>query len=214
MSDSTTWQNELLIPCAENSAATETGGDTQTADCRLIKLVLAGDETAFEEMFEKYKRLVAAIAARYFSRPEQIEEVIQISFARVYFELENFRGEHDFSLVSWLGKITTNICLDILKKQQRKPENLLCELSETEKETLLADLKSDGKTEENLIERDLAEKLLAHLPTADRALLQMLYAEEMSVKQISEITGWSISKIKVRAFRARKSLRKVLRKFL
>lgn len=213
MSDSTTWQNELLIPCAENSAA-EAGGDTQTADCRLIKLVLAGDEIAFEQMFENYKRLVAAIAARYFSRPEQIEEVIQISFARVYFELKNFRGDYDFSLASWLGKITTNICLDILKKQQRKPENLLCELSETEKETLFADLRSGNETEENLIERDLAEKLLAHLPNADRALLQMLYAEEMSVKQISEITGWSISKIKVRAFRARKSLRKVLRKFL
>ncbi|MGI8470541.1 MAG: RNA polymerase sigma factor [Pyrinomonadaceae bacterium] len=213
MSDSTIWQNELLIPRIENSAAAFTDG-TQRADYQLIKLVLAGDEIAFEQMFDKYKRLVAVIAARYFSRPEQIEEVIQISFARVYFELKNFRGEYNFSLASWLGKITTNICLDILKKQRRKPENLWCELSETEKETLLADLKSSSETEENLIGRDLAEKLLAHLPNADRALLQMLYAEEMSVNQVSEITGWSISKIKVRAYRARKSLRKVLRKFL
>ena len=214
MSNSIIWRNELLTPLAENINAETTGGDAQTADVHLIKLILAGDEPAFEMMFERYKRLVAVIASRYFERPEQIEEIIQITFAKAYFELEKFRGEYDFSMASWLGKITTNACLDTLKKQRRKPENLLSELSDAENETLLADLKSGGNAEEIFIERDLAEKLLAHLPKTDRALLQMLYAEEMTVRQVSEITGWSISKIKVRAHRARNSLRKVLRKFL
>lgn len=213
MSDSTIWQNELLTPRTENKSA-EIIDDTERADFQLVRLVLAGDETAFETMFDRYKRLVAVIASRYFQRPEQIEEIIQISFTKVYFELKNFRGEYDFSMASWLGKITTNACLDMLKKQQRKPENLLGELSDAERERLLADLKGGGNAEKTLIERDLAEKLLLHLPTADRALLQMLYAEEMSIRQVSEITGWSNSKIKVRAYRARNSLRKVLRKFL
>ena len=201
---------------AENTITAKISGEgvAQTADFQLVKLVLAGDETAFETMFDRYKRLVAVIAGRYFARPEQIEEIIQITFAKAYFELKNFRGEHDFSMASWLGKITTNACLDALKKERRKPENTLSEFSETATETLLADLKSRGNAEDILVERDLAEKLLAHLPKTDRALLQMLYAEEMTAKQISDVTGWSISKIKVRAHRARNSLRKVLRKFL
>lgn len=98
-----------------------------------MSLVLAGDESAFEEIFEKHKRIVAIVAARYFRQPPQIEEIIQIAFAKAYFELKNFRGKNDFSLASWLAKITANACLDAIKKSKRKPENLLSEFSEDEK---------------------------------------------------------------------------------
>ena len=181
----------------------------------MVKIVLAGDETAFEQIFERHKRLVAFVANRYFQRPEQIEEIIQISFTKVYFELKKFRGEHDLSLASWLGRITTNACLDALRKQKRKPENLLCELSVSESEILLADTPPNDKTtEKSLIERDLAEKLLSHLKAEDRAILQMLDAEEMSVREVAKLPDGHNSKIKVRAFRARNALRKILRKFL
>lgn len=214
MDFTTVWQNEILMPRAENESANETVC-AETSDKQLIEWILTGNESAFEQMFERYKKLVAVIASRYFQNSEQIEEIIQISFAKAYFELKDFRGNHNFSLPSWLGKITTNACLDILRKQKRRPENLLCELSETESEILLTDLKDKNQnTEKSLVERDLAEKLLSHLATEDRAILQMMEAEEMSVSEIAEVTGWSKSKIKVRAFRARHTLRKVLRKLL
>ena len=214
MDSSATWQNEILMPRAENESA-EIAVCAEKTDKQLVELILAGEETAFEQIFDRYKRLVAATASRYFGRPEQIEEIIQISFAKAYFELKSFRGKHDFSLASWLGRITANVCLDTLRNQKRKPENLICELSTDETEFFFAGAAQDNKTAENLIvERDLAEKLLSRLPAEDRAILQMLYQEEMSISEVAEVTGWSNSKIKVRAYRARNSLRKILRKFV
>jgi RNA polymerase sigma-70 factor, ECF subfamily len=214
MDYSTAWQDEKFMPDAEQESGAVTA-PAENSDRRLVELVLAGDETAFEQIFERYKRLVAAIASRYFQRPEQIEEIIQIGFTKAFFELKRFRGRHDASLASWLGKITTNACLDALRSQTRKSENLLCDLSEAEVEILFAAAPAgDKNTEKSLVERDLAEKLLSRLAADDRAILQMLDAEEMSVTEVAEITGWSNSKIKIRAFRARNALRKILRKFL
>jgi RNA polymerase sigma-70 factor (ECF subfamily) len=92
---------------------------------------------AFEQIFDRHKRMVAVVAGRYFRRPEQIEEIIQISFAKSFVELAKFRGLHDLSLASWLARITVNACLDTLRSQKRKPENLSCELSEDETGSLV-----------------------------------------------------------------------------
>lgn len=210
-----TWQDKIQLsrPVEENSAGFEI--TREKSDAQLVELVLSGDEAAFENLFDRYKRLVAAIAGRYFRQPEQIEEIIQISFTKVYFDLKTFRGDHNFSFPSWIGKITTNACLDRLRAQKRKPENLWCEFSEAETEMLSAIWANGEKSAENLvIERDLAEKLLSQLTPEDRAILKMLESEEMSVREVAEITGWSKAKIKMRAFRARNALRKILRKFL
>jgi RNA polymerase sigma-70 factor, ECF subfamily len=230
MNYTTVWQDEIQMSraaheadaaAAEASATTASGANLdlpvqEKSDAQLVELVLAGDETAFEQIFHRHKRLAAFVAARYFRQPEQIEEIIQISFAKAFFELAEFRGERDASFAGWLGRIATNACLDVLRKQKRKPENLLSELSEAESEALLADWRqSDQSDAENShARRDLAEKLLSRLSAEDRAILQMLDAEEMSVAEVAQITGWSKSKIKIRAFRARGALRKVLRKYL
>jgi RNA polymerase sigma-70 factor (ECF subfamily) len=210
----TAWQDDIKMTRVEETGVRGAVSAEKT-DSQLIELVLCGEETAFENLFDRYKRLVASIASRYFRNHEQIDEIIQITFAQIYFQLKYFRGAQDFSFASWIGKITTNACLDALRSQKRKPENLLCEFSEPETEILFAAASNNEKTVENLyVQRDLAEKLLSHLTDEDRAILQMLDAEEMSVSEVSEITGWSNSKIKIRAFRARNALRKVLRKFL
>lgn len=209
-----TWQNEILAARTENDSA-EIEVCAEKTDRQLTELVLAGEDSAFEQIFDRYKRLAAVVASRYFRRPEQIEEIVQISFTKVYFDLENFRGKHDFSLAVWLARITTNVCLDALRNRKRKPEDLACELSDEEAGFLFADVRQNGKTTENsLVERDLAQKLLANLPAEDRAILQMLYEEELSVGEVAKLTGWSNSKIKVRAHRARGALRKILKKFL
>ena len=184
-------------------------------DLQLIELVLAGDENAFEQIFDRHKRIVARTAARYFQRPEQIEEIIQIAFSKAFVELPKFRGEHELSLPSWLGRIAANACLDTLRSQKRKPEDLQCELTSGETETILDLTAATGQSsEDSLISRDLSDKLLAHLPEDDRALLQMLYVEDMSVAEIGDLLGWSVSKVKIRAWRARHSLRKVLKKYV
>lgn len=210
----TAWQDDIKMTRVEETGA-RAAISAEKTDSQLIELILCGEEAVFENLFDRYKRLVASIASRYFRNHEQIDEIIQITFAQIYFQLKYFRGAQDRSFASWTCKITTNACLDALRSQKRKPENLLCEFSEPETEILFAAASVNEKTVENsFIERDLAEKLLSHLAAEDRAILQMLDVEEMSVSEVSEITGWSNSKIKIRAFRSRKALRKVLRKFL
>jgi RNA polymerase sigma factor (sigma-70 family) len=151
-----TWQDEIQMSRAVEEKSAEFEITREKTDTQLIELILSGEETAFENLFDRYKRLVAAIAGRYFQRPEQIEEIIQISFAKVYFDLKSFRGDYNFSFASWIGKITINACLDALRTQKRKPENLWCEFSEAETEVLFAKTVNNEKTAENaVVERDL-----------------------------------------------------------
>src|SRR5437763_1271114 len=121
---------------AQLDAAADSAVRAEQTDMQVVGLILAGDEFAFEILFERYKRLVAGVAGRYFQRPEQIDEVVQVCFTKAYFQLTTFRGSHDLSLISWLGKITTNTCLDLLRNQKRKPENMTCELSDAERRDL------------------------------------------------------------------------------
>lgn len=186
----------------------------QFSDSLSVNSVLAGDEAAYEEIFDKYKRFVAKIGARYFYKSDQIEEMIQITFTKAYFELGNFRGQSNREFAGWLGKIASNSCLDIIKKQKRKPEDLFCEFTEEDAAKILTFAKAEKQNENNFADRDLAEKLLTYLPPFDRSLLQMLYAEEMSIGEIAEITGKSRANIKIRVYRAKTLLRKVLKKYL
>jgi RNA polymerase sigma-70 factor (ECF subfamily) len=187
----------------------------ELTDRQLIERAVEGCDEAFEQIFDRYKRTVAHIAAKYFRRHDQIEEIIQISFAKGFAELSSFRGRHDASLGSWLARIAANSCLDHIRSKRRKPEELNCDLSQYEAETLL-DLaaSNDVSAEDGLVVRDLSPKLLSLLPSDDRALLQMLYADEMSVADIAALLGWSRSKVKIRAWRARNALRRVLRQYL
>jgi RNA polymerase sigma-70 factor, ECF subfamily len=188
--------------------------DFALADKNLVEQVLAGDETGFEMIFDRHKRLVARVAARFFRQPQEIEEIVQITFMKFYFEIKNFRAERDFSLPSFLARIATNACLDGLRSQKRKPEIFFSELTDEENSNLTGLLHRDDRAERDLINHDLAEKLLSRLASEDRAILEMIDAEEMTVAEVSQITGWSNSKIKVKAYRARRALRKILKRFM
>ena len=187
----------------------------ELTDRQLVDSSIEGSDEAFEQIFDRYKRAVASVAAKYFRRPEQVEEIIQISFAKAFTELSKFRGQHDASLGSWLTRIAANACLDQIRSKKRKPEDLNCDLSANETETLL-DVASgtEQSAEESLAMRDLSQKLLSRLSDEDRALLHMLYADEMSVAEIATLLGWSRSKVKIRAWRARNALRRILGRYL
>lgn len=183
-------------------------------DNQLVELVLAGDTAAFEQLFDRHKRMVAGLASRYFRRHEDIEELLQTAFAKAYTELQKFNGKYDRSFASWLGRITINTCFDALRVRRRRPETLDCELSQEDSVTLIDSLSHDGRQTDYLQTRDLAEKLLSKLTPQDRALLEMLYTDEMSVAEIAESMGTSQSNVKVRAWRARAQLRKLAGKLM
>lgn len=208
-----TWQDRTLVS-SPHLADENIVDHVARSDKQLAELVLSGDEAAFEQIFDRHKRLVASIASRYFRRPEQVEEIIQISFSKVYFELRNFRGAHELSLAGWLSRITRNACIDALRSQKRRPEDLSCDLAENERAELLAFASNDSSAEQKHIDRDLADKLLSKLTTDDRVLLQMLYVEGLSIAEAAENLGWAGPKTKLRAWRARNALRKHLKRLL
>lgn len=210
----TALQKENFIHRADE-LRTDARLSAQRTDNQLVDLVLAGDAYAFEEIFDRHKRLVAIIASRYFKKPEEVEEIVQIAFSKAFTELKAFQGKYDRSLSSWLVRITINSSFDVLRSQKRKPERLNCDLSDAEADALLQ-LTADTSliAEKELLDRDLTDKLLAMIPEDDRLLLQMLYSDEMSTADIAEVFGWSRSNVKIKAWRARSAVRKVLKRFL
>lgn len=187
----------------------------QLTDAELVAAVRQGDEGAFRELFERYCRLVARHASRFFAQRELIEEIVQVTFTEVWRSLGSYetRGEHSFP--AWLSRIAINSCYDELRRLGRRKEDFFSQLSDTEQ----GELKefwhahcTDQNAERALISRDLAHKLLARLAPEDRLVLTLLKVEEWSVAEIAELTGWSAAKVKMRVHRARAVFHRVLRR--
>lgn len=189
----------------------------EPSDIELVARVRRGDELAFEELFNRHRRRVALIASRFFRQREQIEEIVQESFTKAYFALGDFSNQQEASFAAWVARIAYNSCYDELRRSKRRQESSLSDVSEEDTAWLqetLRTVEAGGDVEERAVARDLAGKLLSRLSAEDRTVLIMLDVEEMSVSEIADVTGWSVSKVKVRAHRARTSLRRVLNRFL
>lgn len=200
------------------STAQRSGATSDPSDMELVARVRGGDEAAFEELFNRHRRRVALIASRFFRRREQIEEIIQESFTKAYFALEDFSNQQEASFAAWLSRIAYNSSYDELRRMKRRPTSALGEIAEEEaaqlKESLASAQIHGASVEDSVVTRDLTDKLLARLGADDRMVLVMLDAEGLSVAEIAEMTGWSVSKVKVRAHRARAALRRIMKRFL
>lgn len=189
----------------------------ELTDESLAALACAGDMKAFEEIFERHRRRIARIVGRFFNRQERVEEIVQDVFAKLYFALSSYTEERGKSFASWLSSIAINACYDELRRARRRPESTMSDVTENEALWLNTRLRDDDTkidAESAVIARDLANKLLARLSPEDRLVLTLLDGEGQSVSDIAEMTGWSISKVKVRAHRARHALRRVLNDYI
>ena len=119
----------------------------------------------------------------------------------------------------WLTKIATNTCLNMLRGAKRRPEQIVSQLTENENEWLDQKLSTVANEqhrspEKDLIAADLADRVLGVLEPEDRLALTMIDGDDASIKEVAELTGWSESKVKVRAFRARRRVREAMEKLL
>ena len=179
-------------------------------DAELIKAVLGGDTESFEPLVVKYQPRVFATARKYARRESEVEDIVQEVFLKAFSKLNTFRNESPFE--HWLMRLTVRTCYDHLRAHQRNREQMLAEITDEEvqwleKVTSSADPVAD---ESASAARLVIHKLLEHLSPESRLIIQLLEIEEKSLKEIAELTGWSIPMIKVRAFRARAAMRKVL----
>lgn len=182
--------------------------DVQTSDDVLVQAVLNGDERAFEELFERYRRPMARTVGRFFRERSDIEEFVQQGFTKAYFSLKTFRGGES-SFKSWLTRIAVNVCYDEFRRRQRKSENLFAEMSDDEQDYIetIADGSKRG-AETSLIATQLVEKIMAGLDADDRVAMTLVYSEDYSLDEAAAAIGITSSSLKSRLFRCRNHVRK------
>ncbi len=181
----------------------------ERTEAELIAAVLQGDAASFEPLVQKFSPRVFATARRYARLEREVEDIAQEVWIKAYQKLPSFRGEAPFE--HWLMRLTVRTCYDFLRSHQRNREAAFSELSDAEDDWLdRFAVQPESTSADADAARLLVEKLLAQLSPPARLVITLLEIEERSVKEISELTGWSVPLVKVRAFRARAEMRKIL----
>lgn len=181
----------------------------EKSDAELIAAVRQGDAASFEPLVQKYSPRLFATARRYARRESEVEDIVQEVWLKAYHKLASFRGDAPFE--HWLMRLAVRTCYDFLRGHQRNREASFTDLTEPESDWLdrfvtapeIASDLSDAA-------RQLVARLLEQLSPPARLVITLLEIEDRSVKEIAEITGWSVPLVKVRAFRARAEMRKTL----
>lgn len=184
----------------------------EPTDEELIKAVLAGASSSFETLIVRYQPRVFGTARKYARRESDVEDIVQEVFIKAFTKLSTFRGDSPFE--HWLMRLAVRTCYDFLREHQRNREHTLSEITEEESGWLerFATEDTQGSSQSAAAARALIHRLLEQLSPQSRLIIQLLEIEEKSLKEIAELTGWSIPMIKVRAFRARAAMRKTLAK--
>lgn len=183
----------------------------------LARSARAGDESAFEEIMRRYSPRVFHFASRFFRQRSLVEEAAQEVFLKAFTELDNFEGRG--SMEGWLTRITTNTCLNLLRSAKRRPELTVSDLTEDETSWLDSNMGAAAaerhqSSERSMVAADLTERVLQTLSADDQLVLTLIDGEDNSVKDVVKMTGWSESKVKVQAFRARRRMREAVEKLL
>ncbi len=183
--------------------------EMDTTDKELIAEVLEGNPESFEPLVVKYQPRVFAIARRYARREDEVEDIVQTVFMKAYTKLSSYRGDAPFE--HWLMRTATFTCYDFLRKHQRNREWNATDLSDEENDWLenVGEDNSEKETSQAAA-KALVDRLLEGLKPDDRMIITMLDIERKSVKEISELTDFTESNVKVRAHRARDKMKKIL----
>ena len=178
----------------------------------LIEQVRRADSSAAEQLVDRVYPLVLRIVRNHLPRKEQEEDLCQEVFLKVFSRIHQYRAEMPFE--HWLSRIAVNTCIDHLRRQKVRPEMRWADFSEEQQAVLENWRESAVEPVERSPEeaRELLEKLLSSLRPNERAIIQWLHLEQKSIQEISDLTGWSASKIKVAAFRARQKLMKLVQR--
>jgi RNA polymerase sigma-70 factor (ECF subfamily) len=198
----------LPLPVLSDKAAVRNKVDYQnTQEGALVQRAQAGDESAFREIVEKYQSKVFSIIHGIVRQKNDVEDIAQQVFAKVYFSIRNF----DFrsSLITWIYKITVNECFDYLRKKKVRKLVYESDLSEDEVRRVENTEPATDKApraDTSLARRDYVLKLLTRVSEEERSLLMLKEVEGYSVEELAEMLNMNENTIKVKLFRARQKL--------
>jgi RNA polymerase sigma-70 factor, ECF subfamily len=183
----------------------------------LIRRSRAGDDDSFETLVRRHSSRVFSIIGSFFRRRDMIEDIAQEVFAKSYFSLGTFTLGRSFE--AWVAKIAVNACYDHLRAGRRRIEQQLPHETQQEDEWFELQMLEVARDRHASSERqrdaaEISERLLAKLDPEDRLVVVLIDRDGFSVKEVSEMTGWGQSKVKVRAFRARRVLRAAMKRLV
>jgi RNA polymerase sigma-70 factor (ECF subfamily) len=177
-------------------------------DFELIQKAKAGDDAAFNQVVLAYRKRILGTIARLIGRPEDVEDVAQEVFLRLYYSLDQLRTPEVFE--PWLYRLTVNASYDYLRKQRRRNESRMSDLSE--QQVMMADAAAGGKSsseeQRRSQVRELVHSLLESVSEEDRILLMLKEVEGLSLKELEQIYSVKENALKVRLFRARQRVLK------
>ena len=177
-------------------------------DAKLIERARDGDDLAFNEIVLASRKRVLGTIARLIGRREDVEDVGQQVFLRLYLSLDQLRTPEVFD--PWLYRLTVNAAYDYLRRQRRRSEMRMADLPE--QVVMLADAAAGGAREKDETEkskiRELVQGLLATVSEADRTLLILKEVEGLSLKELEKVYHVKENALKVRLFRARQRVLK------
>lgn len=174
----------------------------------LIERARRGDDQAFNEIVRAYRRRILGTITRLIGRPEDVEDVGQEVFLRLYDSLDQLRTAEMFE--PWLYRLTVNASYDYLRRQRRRKESRMADLSE--EQVVLADAQESsvrGTEQERLTGiREFVQGLLGAVSEDDRVLLTLKEVEGLSLRELEKIYKVNENALKVRLFRARQRVLK------
>lgn len=176
----------------------------------LLDAARAHDENAARTLVRELYPLVAKIVRAHRPRRTAEEDLCQMIFIRMFQNLAQFSGK--VPLEHWVSRIAVNTCLNQIASEKARPEWRQADLSEEEAAVVekLATSAEELPHDARFASRELVEHLLQSLPPAERLVLDLMYLQGKSVREICLSTGWSAPLVKVRAFRARQKMRRQL----
>ena len=166
------------------------------------------DQDAARRLIEALYPCVMSIIRGRLPRRLAEEDLAQEVFVRFFEKLDQYDGRAPLS--HWVSRLAVNVCIDALRAEARRPELRWADLSEAEAEALRATVADSAAEAPDAAASDLTARLLDTLDAKDRLVVQMLDLEARSVREVRELTGWAETAIRIRAFRARRKLRKNL----
>jgi RNA polymerase sigma-70 factor (ECF subfamily) len=186
----------------------------RSSDAEIVRQVLDGNVNAFEFVILRHRGLVLSIVKKHVPE-EAIEETAQEAFVRVYQSLPTFKGTGNFS--QWLSSIALRSCYDYWRKAYRSREIPFSALTENHSQWLEEAIskmpeEAPDEREPQKEAREILNWALGKLSAGDRMILELVYLEGLPVQEAAELLGWSKTNVKVRSFRARMKLEKLLRK--
>lgn len=169
----------------------------------VIERARSGDAGAFNQMVLAYRKRILGTISRLIGRPEDVEDVAQEVFVRLYYSLDQLRTAEVFE--PWLYRLTVNACYDYLRRIKRRSESRMADLSE--QQVMIADsiagTRQDTDEKQKAQTREFMDALFRHVSEQDRILLTLKEVEGLSLKELEQVYGINENALKVRLFRAR-----------